>query len=117
MGVFQVELEVGDPTGERYETVAALVDSGASYTTLPESLLRQLGVEAYETRTFITADGRQIQRGFGETRVKLNGRRSTSPVVFAPDDAIPLLGAITLEIFALGIDPVHGRLIDIDSYA
>lgn len=117
MGVFQIELEVGDPAGERYETVAALVDSGASYTTLPESLLRELGVEAYETRPFITADGRRIEREYGETRLKLNGRRSTSPVVFASDDAMPLLGAITLQIFALGIDTVHERLIEIDSYA
>lgn len=102
MGVFQVELEVGDPAGERYETVAALVDSGASYTTLPESLLRELGLEAYETRPFIAADGRRIEREYGETRLKLNGRRSTSPVVFASDDAMPLIGRHYLADIRIG---------------
>ena len=42
MGTFQVAIEVGDPDGQRYETVEALVDSGATYTTMPESLLRRL---------------------------------------------------------------------------
>ena len=44
MGIFQVELEIGDPQGQHFETVDTLVDSGATYTTLPESLLRRLGV-------------------------------------------------------------------------
>ena len=117
MGVFQIKLEIGDPQGERYETVSALVDSGASYTTLPESLLKELGVKPHETRNFITADDRRIQRDFGQTWIKIDGRRSVSPVVFGEDNAMPLLGAITLEIFALGIDPVRGRLIEVDSYA
>lgn len=117
MGVFQVELEIGDPQGHRYETVSALVDSWASYTTLPQSILKELGVEPHETRMFITADSRRIQREFGQTWIKIDGRRSVCPVVFGEDNAMPLLGAITLEIFALGIDPVQGRLIEVDSYA
>ncbi len=115
MGVFQIELEIGDPQGERYRTVSALVDSGATYTMLPGSLLRELGVEPLESRTFIVADDRRIQRGFGVANVRIDGREIPSPVVFADDNSMPLLGAVTLEIFALGIDPVHSRLIDIPS--
>ena len=115
MGVFQVELEIGDPQGERYEKINALVDSGATYTILPGSLLRELGVEPIESRTFRVADNRQIQRGFGQTYMKIDGRPIVCPVVFGDDNSMPLLGAVTLEIFALGIDPVHSRLIDIPS--
>ena len=39
MRIFYVDAEIGDPQGERYETVRALVDSGAAYTILPTSLL------------------------------------------------------------------------------
>ena len=74
MGVFQIELEIGDPQGERYKTVSALVDSGATYTMLPGSLLRELGVEPLESRTFIVADDRRIQRGFGVANVRIDGR-------------------------------------------
>lgn len=69
MGAFQFELEVGDPQGGRYETVSALVDSAATSTILPESLLRELGVEAMESRTFVVADiGRY--NGLGQTCMK-----------------------------------------------
>ena len=115
MGVFQVELEIGDPQGERYEKIDALVDSGATYTMLPSSLLRGLGVEPIEFRNFIVADNRHIRRGFGVANVKIDGREIPPPVVFGDDNAMPLLGAVTLEIFALGIDPVHSRLIDVIS--
>lgn len=115
MGVFQVVLEIGDLQGERYEKVDALVDSGATYTMLPSSLLSELGVEPIEIRSFILADDRRIQRGFGQTYMKIDGRPIICPVVFGDDNSMPLLGAVTLEIFALGIDPVHSRLIDVIS--
>ena len=114
--MFQVELEVGDPDGQRYETISAMVDPGATYTMLPTPFLRELGVEATESRTFILADDRRMQRDFGQTWIRIDGRRIVSPIVFGDDNAMPLLGAVTLEIFALGIDPVNGRLIPIDSF-
>ena len=46
MGTFLVEIELGDPEGRRYETVEALVDTGATYTTVPGSTLRRLLVVA-----------------------------------------------------------------------
>ena len=48
--------------------------------------------------------------------MRLNGREDVSPVVFWDEDTQPLLGAVTLEIFCLGIDPVNGRLIDVDAF-
>ena len=42
MGIFQVELEIGDPQGKRFKrfkTISALVDTGASYTLMPASFL------------------------------------------------------------------------------
>ena len=72
MGTFQVAIEVGDPDGQRYETVEALVDSGATYTTMPASLLSRLGVSPHSKRTFVLADGTRIERDFGRTWVSLH---------------------------------------------
>ena len=116
MGTFRVELEVGDPRGQNYQVIEAMVDSGATYTTLPESLLRSLGVEPLSNRTFVIADGSQIQRGIGQTWIRLEGEEYISPVIFWADDGLPLLGAVTLEIFSLGIDPVNSRLIPVNSF-
>ena len=115
MGTFQVTVEIGDPQGQRYETVEALVDSGATYTTMPVSLLGRLGVAPFSKRTFLLADGTRIERDFGQTWVGLNGEHAISHVVFGDEDTMPLLGALTLEVFSLGIDPVNQRLIPVDS--
>ena len=115
MGIFNVALEIGDPQGQRYETVEAMVDSGAAYTTMPRSLLDKLGVVPRSSRTFILADGTRLRRGFGQTWMKLGEEEYISPVVFWDEGTTPLLGAVTLEIFSLGIDPVNGQLIPIES--
>ena len=114
MGVFQVELEIGDPQGEHFETVDALVDSGATYTTLPEPLLLKLGVVPLSSANFILADGSRMERGIGQTWMRLRGEEFIVPVVFGTEATQPLLGAVTLEIFRLGIDPVRQRLIPVD---
>ena len=115
MGVFQVGIEVGDPRGERFEKVEALVDSGATYTMLPASLLQRPGVVSIENRTFELADGSDLEMGFGIASVKIEDRIITSPVIFSDNDATALLGAVTPEIFALGIDPVNSRLVPVKS--
>ena len=114
MGTFNVQIEVGDPDGRSYETVEAMVDSGAMYTFLPPSLLNKLGVVPHTKRGFVLADGSRIERGFSSTWVRMNGEAQMSPVVFGDENAIPLLGAVTLEIFAMGIDPVRKRLISVN---
>ena len=52
MGIFRVRIEVGDPQGSRFEDVDALVDTGASHSAAPASLLRRLGIEPYQTASF-----------------------------------------------------------------
>ena len=116
MGTFSVTLGVADPQGRRYEEVEAMVDSGATYTVLSASILEGLGVTPHESRTFVMADGTRVERGFGQTWMRIDGRKSVSPVVFWSEDTLPLLGAVTLEIFGLGVDPVNGRLLPVDAF-
>lgn len=115
MGTFTVPLQIADPEGRHYETVQAMVDSGATYTVLPGSILERLGVVPHSARSFILADGSRVERGFGRTWMRLDGREDVSPVAFWDEGVQPLLGAVTLEIFSLGIDPVNGRLIPVDA--
>ena len=114
MGTFQVEMGIGDPQGLRYEYVEALVDSGSTYNILPASMLRRLGVQVQRSGTFTLADGRSVQRDLGQTWVRLNGEAYITPVVFGNDDTQQLLGAVTLEIFLLAIDPVQMRLVPVN---
>ena len=67
MGAFRVPIEIGAPSGSEFETVDAVVDTGATYTTLPGSVLTRLGIAPYRRRTFAFADGRR-REGVVESR-------------------------------------------------
>ena len=116
MASFFTAIEIGDPQGTRYEPVQALVDSGVTYNILPSSMLERLDVRPTETGTFVIADGSLIMREIGETRVRLDGREYTVPVIFGDEDNQPLLGMVTLEVFRLAIDPEGQRLIPTDAW-
>ena len=111
MGTFSVDVEVGDPDGREFVVVNALVDTGATYSAVPGSLLRRLGVEPRATRRFSLADGRVARLPMGATTMRLVGEEWSVPVIFAPEDARPLLGATALEIFSLVVDPNERRLV------
>lgn len=99
---------------ERFEFVSALVDTGASNSIFPASLLRSLGIEPRERRwPFRFADERQRNFDVGHARIRLDGREVYSVVVFGDDGMRPVLGAITLEEFRLAVDPVGRRLIPV----
>ena len=113
MGVFHVRIEVGDPQGTRFQAVDALVDTGASHTAAPASLLRRLGIEPYQRGSFQLADGRLVELDIGQTWVRVDGEQAITQVVFADEGTQPLLGAVTLEQLGLGIDPIRRQLIPV----
>jgi len=113
MGTFCVEIEIGDPAGVRWETVEALVDTGATYTTVPASLLERLGVTPHVRDVFEMADGRRVEHDIGQSWIRVGGRSVVTLLVFAQPQAAPLLGAYTLEGLRLAPDPVGRRLVPV----
>jgi len=112
-GAFRVTIEIGDPRGERFESLEALVDTGATYMWIPRSVLERLGAAPSFRFPFILADGRRIEREMAETRIRLNGQTRTTLVVFGDEGTLPLLGAYALEGLGLAPDPVNRRLIPV----
>ena len=120
MGAFEAKVAVGRDKSGPFREVTALVDTGATYSMLPSTLLRELGVEPSIEREFTLADGRKQRMGLGEVRFRIdpaevgNGNGAvdevTSRVVFGPEDRF-LLGAVTLQTFGLIADTTHHKLI------
>ncbi len=52
MGTFTVTIEVGDPGASNFESIEALVDTGATNTVLPKALLARLGVTPHAKGNF-----------------------------------------------------------------
>lgn len=117
VGTFYVSIELGDPQGQRWEKVSALVDTGASYSWFPRDLLLRLGVQPQFKREFVTADGRVLERDMSVTMVRLDGQALPTLVVFGDTGSIPLLGAYTMEGFGVAPDPVNRRLIPVRGLA
>ena len=111
MGTFQWPLRIASMDRRRARDIQATVDTGASFTTLPARLLRDLGIQATGKRRFLLADGRRVEMDFGQAWATIDGESVVTIVVFGDDDAPPLLGAYTLEGLALAVDPEAQRLI------
>ena len=116
MGAFHETIGLAARPDGPPEEVVALVDTGATYTLVPAPTLRRLGVEPIGRQTFLIADGSRVEREVGWLLVRIGGEESLTVVVFGDEDAEPLLGAVTLEEFGLGVDPVRRRLVPVDGY-
>ncbi len=116
MGTFRQQFEVGDFAGRRFEALDALVDTGATYTTVPRDILERLGIVAEEQRNFVLADGRQVAMNMAWARVRVDGREQPTLVLFGEAGTRALLGAFTFEGFGLAADPVNKRLIPAEGF-
>ena len=114
MGTFSVTIEIGDLQGQQFEEVEALVDTGATLTTIPAVVLRRLGITPSRRGTFKLADGRHMEMDIGRALVRVAGAEEIVPVVFGDGEAQPLLGAVTLEVLFLAVDPVEKRLVPVE---
>lgn len=111
MGVFNITLNAGGPGAEPLTPVSAMVDTGAIHAMLPASLLNRLAVTPLDTIEYGLADGSRVAYDYGMARLGLNGQPERyCPVIFGPEREY-LVGATTLEIFNLMVDPVDGNLI------
>ena len=108
MGLTSITAKVGK--GKKVVDVVFLVDSGATYTLLPEQVWKKLGLKPERELNFSLADGTIIKRKISETVFEIQGIRGTSPVILGEGNDEALLGAITLEVLGLILNPFSREL-------
>ena len=111
MGTFNVEIGIGDPNRVQWRTLNALVDTGASISAAPASVLRGLGVEPSFRQSFRSAHGESREMDVGHTWVRVDGKEVFTLVLFNDEGSTPLLGAVTLESVFMMVDPVDQKLV------
>ena len=110
MGISYVQGTVRGPTGAE-ASVRFLIDSGATYSLLPEPVWRAIGLAPRREMDFVLADGTSVHRAVSECHILLPHGDGHTPVVLGqPGDAEPLLGVVTLEILGLVFDPFRRTL-------
>ena len=85
METFRVNLWVGNLFTDSGTSVEALVDTGATHSMIPGSLLSDLGIDPEETRYSRIADGSRIELQTAWARFSAEGRNAVVRVSFGPD--------------------------------
>jgi predicted aspartyl protease len=117
MGTFQVEVTIKNlHEPRRSRTLPLLVDTGATYTTLPKDVVEALGCQPIGKRRVLLANGREDEWPIGLILLTLESQELPTVCLIGPNGGPALLGAVTLEEFALGVDPVARRLVPVRSY-
>jgi len=111
MGTFRVRVHVfklEDPL--RSEELEMLVDTGASRTLIPPSVVLALGLRPEKRQTFMLADGTEMGRDLAWVGIEYGGDPVHSLAILVEESDPPILGAITLEDLVLQVDPVQRTL-------
>ena len=93
------------------EVSDALVDTGATFLSLPKGLIACLGLRPYQTRTARTTNGLRKVVLFSSVRLIVQGRECRVSVAELPDDCPVLIGQIPLEDLDFVVDPARQRLV------
>ena len=97
-------------TGDKTASVRMLVDTGATYSMISESLARAIGIKLHpRPYTTTLADGRRMKVNHGNAILGILGREAPGTLLVG-DVAEPILGMEILEILGLTVDPRHRRL-------
>lgn len=113
MTVFNHAFAIANPQGAHFQELEGLVDTGSTFTVIPRQILDALGVRPQRKARFSLGNNQIVEYDVGEARIRLAGLEGPTYVVFGAPEADPLIGAVTLEGFLLGVDPVNEALIPV----
>ena len=114
MGTFSVSIGLAGLGRNNWITLDALVDTGASTTSLPSSLLRGLGIEPIMQQSFRFAQGEVRVLDIGQAFIRIEGQEFITQVVFNEEGTSPLLGALSLEAAYMAVNPVDQKLVPVE---
>ena len=104
-------------SAEKTVTVRMLVDTGATFSVIPETLARAVGVRPLRRSVPVRlADGRRVRLA-PSTAIFRIGEREAPATILVGDVVEPILGVETLEALGLTVDSRRGRLTPSRSYA
>jgi clan AA aspartic protease len=111
MGLTHVTVRLTPLTTSRRAFEAEfLVDTGFIDCLAPASALRKVGVKAEGRDVYELANGATEEYPYGHVRISFLGSSTVSRVIFGPENAEPILGAVALESTGIAVDPVTKTL-------
>ena len=116
MGTFSIKFILKYPVHQDQQLeLEGLVDTGALLTQVPADLVARMGITPSGVRAVHYADGTKDVVPVAKADIAINGTETATMVLLGKPNSLILVGATTLETLGLGVDPVHKRLIPIDT--
>jgi clan AA aspartic protease len=84
----------------------AAVDTGATYSWIPRTLMAKLVIRPSRRVKFKTSEGRVIERDVGHLFIEWNGETAPTTIVLAEEGDQTVIGLHALESLGLEVDPV-----------
>ena len=110
MGHVEVDVKIGNLVGKEFTEVKVLVDTGATFTVIPESVAKELNLtlvgEKVKVSTAKGADEPELTHAI----IEISGRRRIMPILVSKHIDRALLGVITLEAMQLRLNPLTEKL-------
>jgi predicted aspartyl protease len=108
MGEIRIHFRVYGADGQTAD-LEAVVDTGATFSKIPQSIATTLGLEAkYETDIELS-DGRLIRRKLTFAEIEIEEVRRPVLVALGEEEK-PLIGYTTLELLGFKVNPLTRKL-------
>jgi len=109
MGHTYVDVSLTSPiTGESI-SITALVDTGATTTTIPRTLADKLNLPEITRRRVVTASG-QEDMPVSYAIIDISGEKTVTDLLISEKLNHTLIGVTTLESLAFKVNPKTGKL-------
>ncbi|HET8782230.1 MAG TPA: retroviral-like aspartic protease family protein, partial [Pyrinomonadaceae bacterium] len=86
-------------------TLKFLIDTGATESMVPQSELRRIGIEPGLRRSYELANGQLEDYDIAVAEISFLDETIYGEILFGPDNAEPLLGALALQAAGIIVDP------------
>ena len=114
MGFIHVDVDVSNPgNSDLRESVQLLVDTGAMLSVLPSSVLDKLDIRRMQRRRFVGFGG-VVARDIGTVDMTYMGVQAGVTVIFGAEGDPLVMGVTALEVLGFEVDPVNGKLNQLD---
>ena len=84
MGTFEVQIGIGHPAGGDSNAISATVNTGATHSMMPGTLMERLRIRPIQTGRYGIVDGSVVEYGVADARFSIDGVERYCPVIFGP---------------------------------
>lgn len=110
MGHVKTEVKIGDLKGDKIIQVEALVDTGSTFTVIPEDIARELNLPVTGERVKVLTARGYDDLELTHALIEINGKRRIVPILVSASIDRVLVGVITLEAMQLRVNPLTEKL-------